>query len=156
MNSFSKILIFALSGFYLFLSTGVMLFQTHCLCSDTSRISLYAAADSCTEIFPDQNCCGENDACGRIYLSEESHSCGCEDPQATYLKLAIHVGEDSHLEYPFVKQFLLANVPEIESGLDVVSSEEPVTHPYYSPPENQYFGRYLINFLNQRKIALPA
>lgn len=156
MNSFRKILIFGLTVFYLFLSTGVMLFQTHCLCSDTSRISLYTAADSCTETMPEQNCCGENDACGSIYLNKESHSCGCEDPQATFLKLTIHVGGDSHPEYPFVKQLLLANVPETASGLDVVSSDKPATFPYYSPPENQYYGRYLINFLNQRKIALFA
>lgn len=154
MDSIKKISLFLLTVFYLFLSTGVTLLKTHCLCSGSIRISLYTEAESCNDAVSDHTCCGEENLSESSNDSSEHHSCGCEAPVVTYLKLTNHFGEDSELEYPLAKQLILMYFPEVESLQTVAFSPEPTVYPENSPPENPLFGRNLINFLHQRKIAL--
>lgn len=156
MESLKKILVFLIAGFYLFLSTGVTLLQTHCLCSDSTSISLYAASESCTERISDHDSCEENSNCADSSTASGHDDCGCDAPVVTYLKLTNHLGDGSNLEYPLEKHLSLIPCSEIEFLRINVLPSLPIVYPDYSPPENPLYGRYLISFLNQRKIALTA
>lgn len=154
MDSIKKISLLLLTVFYLFLSTGVTLLKTHCVCSDSTRISLYTEAESCNEALREHTCCADVVTCESCDPSHEHHTCGCDSPIVTYLKLTDHFGEDSELQYPLAKQLVLICFPEVESLQTVAFSPEPTVYPENSPPENPLYGRNLINFLHQRKIAL--
>lgn len=129
--------------------------KTNCLCSDSTKLSLYDISDAKDNILADQNCC-EKDLPSEDN-SRENHSadCGCDSPTVTYIKLNSHHGSDTNLEYPSGKIIGLVEKAEVI----ILTLEHPSvteeTYPYYLPPEKPY-GRILISFLNQRKIALSA
>jgi hypothetical protein len=154
VESIKKISLFLLTVFYLFLSTGVTLLKTHCLCSDSTRISLYTETKSCNDAIPEHTCCEEVNSCESCNAGHDHHTCGCDSPVVTYLKLTDHFGEDSELEYPLAKQLTLMYFSEVKSLKTIAFSSEPTIYPDNSPPENPLYGRNLINFLHQRKIAL--
>lgn len=157
MNSFKHLLVFIFSVFYLFLSTGVTLFRTHCECSGSNSVSLFVASETCNEIIPDHDCCSEEQITHEnCQIDHLHHDCGCTEPIITYLKLTNHFGEDSNLEYPIAKQFSLVHFAQAELIQIIDTSANPQVFPNYSPPENLLYGRFLITFLNQRKIALFA
>lgn len=157
MNSLRQILFILLAVVYLFLSTGVVLFKTHCVCTGNNSVSLFAASESCNDIISDHNCCGdEKTTCENCQKDHQPHSCGCDEPIVTFLKLTDHFNEGSDLEYPFSKQLTLICFFDTESIQVVDTSISIEVFPYYSPPQKVLFGRFLINFLNQRKIALFA
>jgi hypothetical protein len=151
-----KILLFFIAGLYLFLSTGVTLLQTHCLCSDSTRISLYADSESCMEAVAGQDCCEQDSQCSDNQTDHEHPFCGCEEPIVTYLKLSNHLGDGSALEYPTGKLICLDHLPKEKLLQKIVFLPEPIKYSEYSPPENERYGRVLITFLSQRKIALAA
>ena len=157
MNSFKHILLFVFTVFYLFLSTVITLFETHCVCSGSNSVSLFVASETCNEIIPDHDCCREvqKNTCENCQIAHLHHSCGCNEPIVTYLKLTNHLGEGSALEYPIVQKLCVVYSPETASFRVIISPESSV-YPDYSPPENLLYGRFLITFLNQRKIALTA
>ena len=155
MQYYKRILTFIFTVFYLFLSTGVTLLETHCVCSDSTSISLYTTSESCNEIISDHTCCDGENTCTEYFVGNETHSCGCNEPIVTYLKLTNHFGEDSVLEYPIVQKLCVVYSPETVSFRVIISPESSV-YPDYLPPENPLFGRFLITFLSQRKIALTA
>ena len=156
MESLKKILLFFIAGLYLFLSTGVILLQTHCLCSDSTRISLYADSESCEEMVSDHGCCECENSCNDPNTSPKHDSCGCDKPIVTYLKLTNHLADGSNLEYSINKPLFLVHYKEASSLKPVVFSLGSTGYPDYSPPENTHYGRYLITLLHQRKIALAA
>lgn len=156
VDKLKSILVFLIAVIYLLLSTGVALLETHCLCSDSKIISLNSTSDPCDESISDHNCCGEEDQHKDVCQPEKSHDCGCEEPVVTYLKLTNHLGESSHLQYPNAKNLGLVNKVETTLLKLIDLSSETAAFPDYLPPENALFGRYLITFLNQRKIALLA
>jgi len=140
---------------YLFLSTGIALIKTNCLCSENTIISLYDISDSESEILSDQNCCEETFPKDENNKGIEYSSCGCSIPIVTYLKLNNHPGSETKLEYPVGKiLFIVYSSVEILLNLENLSSDVE-KYPIYSPPEKPY-GRILISLLNQRKIALTA
>ncbi|MBC8004945.1 MAG: hypothetical protein H7X84_05690 [Verrucomicrobia bacterium] len=156
VDKLKSILVFVIAVIYLFLSTGVALLETHCLCSDSKSITLNSASEPCYESIFDHNCCGEEDQLKDVYQPENSHDCGCEEPQVTYLKLTSHLGDSSTLQQSNGKY--LNFVSRIETALlkRMDSSTETVAYPDYLTPEDPLYGRFLITFLNQRKIALLA
>lgn len=156
VNQLKRILVFVIAVIYLFLSTGVALLETHCLCSDSKSISLNSASEPCYESISDHSCCTGEDQHKEEYPPENSHDCGCEEPVVTYLKLTNHLGDSSHLQYPNAKNLGLVNRVETALLKLMDSSSETAAYPDYLPPENTLYGRYLITFLNQRKIALLA
>lgn len=156
MESLKKILVFFIAGLYLFLSTGVTLLQTHCLCSDSTRISLYADPESCLETSPGQDCCEHGSQCDDNQADHKHPFCGCEKPIVTYLKLTNPLNDGSALEYPIGKLICLDQFPHEKFLQKVILLPEPIKYSDYSPPENPRYGRYLISFLSQRKIALAA
>lgn len=156
MNACKHFLVIILTVFYLFLTTGVTLLSTHCLCSDSMNISLYTESESCFDAIPGHICCEDTNSCNDCDLNYEHHSCCCGEPIITYLKLTNHLNEDSNLEYPMGKQLYLSHFPKTTSFQLIVASSEVLVYPEYSPPESLLYGRFLITFLNQRKIALTA
>ena len=156
VDKLKNILVFVIAVVYLFLSTGVALLETHCLCSNSKSISLNSASEPCYESISDHTCCGEEDQHTDGYPSEKSHDCGCEEPVVTYLKLTSHLVDGSLGQYPNGKNLSLMNKVETALLKTLEASSKTVTYPEYLPPENTLYGRYLITFLNQRKIALLA
>jgi len=154
VDSLKKILIFLLAVFYLFLSTGVTLLETHCLCSNSTNVSLFVESDTCHDVVSNHSCCSnEKEDASSEPAEHFKHSCGCDSPIVTYLKLTDHFSEDSKFEYTFVKQLCFDQSYEELSFIPIVLSEKTPTYQNYSSPENHFFGRFLINFINQRKIA---
>ena len=156
MESLKKILLIFIAGLYLFLSTGVTLLQTHCLCSDSTRISIYADSDSCMETVTGQDCCEHESPMNDNQADHKHPFCGCDEPIVTYLKLANHLGDGSALEYPTGKLMCLDHFPQEKLLQKIIFLPEPIKYSDYSPPENPRYGRDLITFLSQRKIALAA
>lgn len=156
VKTFRKILVIGFSVVYFFLSTGFMLFQTHCECLGRTSVSLFVASDSCNEVNPEHDCCSLDSKCEHCQSDKIHHSCGCDSPVVSYLKLSDHFGEDSDFEYPLAKIISLLNISVIETVVELLPEKSPVHFTSYSPPENQRAGRLLINFLNQRKIAFFA
>lgn len=151
MKSFRKIVLTVFAVFYLFLTTGITLFKTQCSCTGNSSVSLFAAEKVCDMPEESDSCCGGGES------STASHDdCGCNTPTVNYLKLTDHFGEASGLKYPMPKLLLVIHPVETETFKLFVPESGPIFLPDYSPPENNFFGRYLVNFLNQRKIALFA
>lgn len=138
---------------YLFLSTGVMLFQTHCECLGSTSVSLFVAADSCIDAVTEDDCCSIESNCNDSQLGTINHSCGCESPVLSYLKLAEHFDEGSSIEYPLAKIIGLLNVAVIETVEEILPEKSLVHFTYYTPPNNKKVGRDLINFIHQSKIA---
>ncbi|HET6559361.1 MAG TPA: hypothetical protein VFG54_18700 [Prolixibacteraceae bacterium] len=156
MDKLKSILVFLIAVIYLFLSTGVALLETHCLCSDSKSISLNSNSDPCYESISDHSCCGEENQHTDGVPPEKSHDCGCEEPVVTYLKLTSHLVDGNHGQYPNGKNLNLVSGVETALLKMVDTSSETVAYPDYLPPDNTLYGRYLITFLNQRKIALLA
>jgi hypothetical protein len=154
VESIKKILFFLLAVYYLFLSTGVTLLETHCLCSNSTNVSLFVESDSCHDIVSSHSCCSnEKESAVSEPIDQFKHSCGCDSPIVTYLKLTDHFGEDSNFEYTFVKQLYFDQSFELLSFSPKVLSEKTNTYQNYLSPENHLSGRELINFIHQRKIA---
>lgn len=146
-----------LAVFYLLLSTGVVLFQTHCACSDSTRISMYTEPGVCIDdVVAGESCCSQAELGDKKNDIQTCKSCNCDAPTITYLKLTDHSGVDSGLEYPFAQQLFLVNFPEAVLRQIIDTSNSPEVFPDYSPPQNYPHGRFLLNFINQRKIDLLA
>lgn len=156
VKTFRKILVLGFAVIYFFLSTGIMLFQTHCECLGRTNVSLFIAADPCGEVDSEHDCCVVESKCEHCQPEKIHNSCGCDSPVVSYLKLAEHFGEDSDYEYSLPKMLNLLNISVIETVEELLPEKSPVHFTYYSPPENKKAGRVLINFLNQRKIAFFA
>lgn len=155
MESLKKIGYLLIALVYLFLSTGVALIKTNCLCTESTTISIYDISDSESEILSHQNCCETTLPASENINDNEHRSCGCDIPIITYLKLANHPGSETKLEYPVGKSIFIVYSPyDLNVKLENISTEVEI-YPHYSAPEKPY-GRMLISFLNQRKIALTA
>lgn len=139
---------------YFFLSTGVNLFRTHCECSGSTSISLFADSESNCDVTSEDSCCSDKKSCEAGEPGSEYKFCECDSPLVTYLKLTDHFGEDSNLEYPFAKQLFLVHFSEAEPIRDFILSETPKIYSFYTPPQHTLYGRFLLNYINQRKIAL--
>lgn len=77
---------------FLLSSTGIIIFQSHCLCTDDEQISLYVSPESCEDDFHvkhvhhhDQKVPEQNQSSSPC--DAHTNDCGCEAPQAKYLKL---------------------------------------------------------------------
>ena len=156
VESLKKILLFLIAVIYLFLSTGVTMLQTHCLCSDSTSISFYSASGSCNESVSDHSCCEDEIYHNSIYTGHKVHDCGCDKPIVTYLKLTNHLDDNSELQYTAGKTLSLSQCMVTTLHKVINTAPDPIKYPDYSPPENSLYGRSLIAFLNQRKIALIA
>lgn len=156
VDSMKKIVIVFLAVVYLFLSTGVTLYQTLCDCVGGVSVSLFVESETCDEILPDHHCAADENACAQCDVGHVHGSCGCDSPRVNYLKLTDHFGVNSNLVPPLSEPYFL--IGSCEPGilnLQPFQAKSPVFLDY-SPPENPFFGRNLINFINQRKIALTA
>jgi len=156
VDKLKKILLFLSAVVYLFLSTGVTLLKTHCLCSDSTSISFYSNSESCHESISDHSCCEEDIPLENPGTGPIDHDCGCDEPMVTYLKLTHHLGDGSYLQYPGANKISLIHCSTSLLIEVINTSSKTDLYPDYLPPENSLYGRSLITFLNQRKIALTA
>jgi len=156
VNALKKIGIVSLAVVYLFLSTGVTLYKTFCECVGHESISLFQESETCNELIPDHNCSATHEHCDQCSTGDTHHSCdcGCGSPTISFLKLTDHFGEDSDIQFTLSAQQNLFLSAEIQIINQTPRIELPVVYNDYSPPCHQLSGRDLINYLNQRKIAL--
>lgn len=147
-------MVIGLSVLFLFLSTGVMLYQTHCECLGSSKISLFAASELSNHTTAEDNCCSTESKPASFQLDIIQQACGCDLPVFIYLKLSRHLGEDSTLEYSLAKIISLQNIAVIETVEQLLPEKLFVHFTNYAPPHTKKVGRALVNFLNQYKIAL--
>ena len=156
MRTFRKIVVIGLSVLFLFLSTGVMLYQTHCECLGSSKVSLFAAHELSDHTTAEDNCCSTESKPANYQLDAIQQACGCDLPVLIYLKLSRHLGEDSTLEYSLAKIINLQNIAVIETVEQLLPEKLFVHFTNYAPPHTKKVGRTLVNFLKQYKIALFA
>ena len=156
VKTFRKIVVIGLSVLFFFMSTGVVLYQTHCECFGISKVSLFAASKQSDHTNTEDNCCFTESEYANYKPDILQQSCGCDLPVPIYLKLSSHLGEGSILEYPMAKIISLQNVAVIETVEQLLPVQLSVHFTYYAPPDNKKAGRTLVNFLKQYKIALLA
>lgn len=156
MRTLRKIVVVGLSVLFLFLSTGVMLYQTHCECLGSSKVSLFAASQLSDYTTTEDDCCSTESKPANFQLDIIQQACGCDLPVLIYLKLSRHLGEDSTLEYSLAKITGLQNVAVVETVEQLLPEKSFVHFTYYTPPDTKKVGRTLVNFLKQYKIALFA
>lgn len=125
------------------------------MCIDKTNISFNAISAVENNSLSDQHCCEEHLPSPENNKETNPSDCGCDIATVTYLKLVNHPGSETKLEYPVGKTLCIAYVPASIILLLENAAAEVKTLPPYSPPEKPY-GRILISFLNQRKIALTA
>ena len=146
-------LVLGFSVLYFFLSTGVMLFQTNCECLGQTNVSLFVASEMCDETISEHNCCSSESENKHGQPDKTDHSCGCDSPIISYLKLTNHLDKDSNFEYPMARIIGLLNIAVSETVEQLLPEKSVVHFTYYAPPENKKVGRDLINFIHQSKIA---
>lgn len=156
VRTLRKIVVIGLSVLFLFLSTGVMLYQTHCECLGSSKVSLFAAHELSNHTTAEDNCCSTESKPANYHLDIIQQACGCDLPVLIYLKLSGHLGEDSTLEYSLAKIINLQNVAVTETVEQLLPEKSFLHFTYYTPPDTKKVGRTLVNFLKQYKIALFA
>lgn len=133
-----------------------MLYQTHCECLGSSKVSLFAAHDLSDHATTEYDCCSTESKSANYQPDILKQSCGCDLPVLIYLKLSSHLAGNSILEYTLAKIISLQNVAVIETVEQLLPEQLFVHFTYYAPPDTKKVGRTLVNFLNQYKIALFA
>lgn len=156
MRTLKKIVAIGLSVLFFFLSTGIMLYQTHCECLGISKVSLFAAYELSEHSTTYADCCSTESILASNQSDQIQQSCGCELPVPIYLKLSSHLGEDSNREYSLVKLIILQNAAVIETVEQILPEKQFARYTNYAPPDTKKVGRTLVNFIKQYKIALLA
>lgn len=154
MKTFRKILFIGFSVIYLFLSTGVILFQTHCKCSGQINVSLYTSESQCEPESTENECCAAHTSCISIPEKHES-SCGCNAPDITFLKLTDHFVKNVNPTIS-TNNFICLPVGFSNQTIEEDNLQESTDYVWHSPPDKKISGRFLINFLHQHKIDLFA
>jgi len=156
MNSIKKILILTFTAFYLFLAVGVLVFEIFCKCSGELSISLFVESATCEgNGIQNDDCCSSENDCKNCDTAQSQHSCGCDSPTISYLKLTDHFFDTAGSIIPLINPISLLYGEIIT--LDNIIPKHPILQTAfldYSPPDNPLVGRNLINFIEQRKIAL--
>ncbi|MCL1821579.1 MAG: hypothetical protein FWG22_02020 [Prolixibacteraceae bacterium] len=102
MKVFKNVISFVVLIPFLVSVSGLLLVQTHCNCTGKTATSLFAPPEGCSSLHDDHmhlfechaenlahagctshNNCEHNDDCTH---DSESHNCGCESPEAKFLK----------------------------------------------------------------------
>jgi len=154
VNSLKNILVFVFTLFYLIISTGLTLVKMNCACSGQKSLSVHtyhispesnSDCDSCCQPEVTSTCCNTTDS--------DSDSCGCTVPEINFIRLSNVIGGEIAVLKPVLTiQTLLFFQPDHRIDFTYPAEIETIRIKYF-PPENQLSGRYLINFISQRKIA---
>jgi hypothetical protein len=154
VKTFRNIVVIGLSVLFFFLSTGVMLYQTHCECLGSSNVSLLAAYELSDSSTTDYDCCTTETESANSQTDKIQYPCECDSPVFIYLKLNSHLSENSIFEYSLTKIFSIQSVAVIETVEQLLPERLSVHFTNYAPPNTKKVGRTLVNYLNQYKIAL--
>lgn len=157
MKIFKNIIVLAFAIVYLLVSTGMNIVHTLCDCSETICCSEPAEEENVVvQVNAGSCCCSESGNETTSNSSGEKQTCDCSNPVITFVKLGDQHGEQiTHVAGQNIFVFALYYL-DIEKISPDDSGEESISLSNYSPPENTYSGRFLINYLNQRKIPAIA
>ena len=115
---------------------------------------MYSSQSPCEQESEGEGCCAEHTACCSIPEDQDS-SCGCNVPEITFLKLTDHFAKEANPTLSTINFVCLiegfANETIEENHL-----QKSTGHIWHSPPETKISGRFLLNLIHQRKIALFA
>jgi len=153
---------------FLLSSTGVIIFKTHCLCSDTHNVSLYIAPETCESTFHNNHkhhndcatsCSSANNEHNDYEYhncedcTKHIHDCGCAEPEAKYFKLKNQFDEE--VRYTLSGPVVLAVFEKDLAFLDleVFDSEEQETNHLEPPPKISSSLEFLIHI---QQLKIPA
>jgi len=156
VRKLKKIVGILLSVLFFFLSTGVMLYQTHCKCSGISKVSFLAVNEFDEHTASEADCCSAESISTNFQSDQIQETCECDSPVFIFLKLSSHYGEDSGYEFSLNKSMSLQQIA-VSDKTERSLPEAILTHfTSYTPPDTKKVGRTLVNFTHQYKIALFA
>lgn len=139
MKLIQHIALFTLGIIFLLSSTGIIIYELHCKCTDDEQISLYVSPGTCEDDFhvkhihhhnhklpkQSQNCT----AC-----DAHTQNCGCEAPQAKYFKLENQVYQQNSKTEKLQPVQLTAIHYCGCHELQVAQKEESLSEYYIDPP----------------------
>lgn len=104
MKAFKIILAIIVGSIFLFTSSGLLIFKTHCSCTNSERVSFYVTPETCatdfhqnhTDLFTHAVDNGETHECEAC--KSHNHDCGCDSPVVKFIKLKNQI-IDEELEF---------------------------------------------------------
>lgn len=137
------------------ISTGIIVENYYCSCNDENTIvisQLIVENESTTEC---ETCCNTDTEKNTCNSDGCGDSCSCNIPVINILILTTHFGENTVIqEIKYTKQLSLAS-SDSENFVEINDSEIDNDR-FYLPPDNQYSGRFLLNFIQQLKFDYIA
>lgn len=168
MKTLGNIWVTFFSIIFLLSSTGVIIFKSHCLCSDTHNVSLYVAPETCENNFHDKHEHHNDCITGCSNTNHENndhedhncedcikhlHDCGCAEPQAKYFKLKNQFDEEARyvLSGPVVLAVFENDLTFLNQ--EIFDSEEQETNYIDPPPKISSSLDFLIHI---QQLKIPA
>ncbi|QGY46850.1 hypothetical protein GM418_25280 [Maribellus comscasis] len=163
MSIFKNIATFFLGAVFLLTSTGIVIFETNCCCSESEKLSLYISPESCHENEKAQKVLATIDewSAGETNCEEccnsEKRDCDCAGPEMKYIKLVNHLIND---EVKFVKlkvlSYTLAKQNDFCLQLTSENQNEEDTDFYSNPPPQIKSTLDFLIQIQQLKIPFSA
>lgn len=84
---------------FLFSVSGILVIQTHCLCTGNLQVSLYLSPEACSDVMEEHNhlfayhaddlnyCCDNHPSSSSCGQTQECHDCGCDSPEARFYQV---------------------------------------------------------------------
>ena len=130
-----------MGAIFLLLSTGVVVFNSNCCCSENEKLSLYLSPETCHESESTHDFCLSADELitkevnGQECCASLDKECSCSSPEMKYFKLVNHLIND---EAEYVKlqdvHFILDNQNDFCLQLNVENQTEEERGFYTDPP----------------------
>lgn len=142
---------------FLLSSTGIIIFESHCLCTDNETVSIYVTPESCDEnqhfhhshneanieIETHDNMC--------VDCSSHMQDCGCSEPDVKYIKLINQLINDDVKYVVFAPQIFTAGYATNLLLSDNLFEKEEAEN-YIDPPPLIKSSIDLLIQINQLKI----
>lgn len=151
-----------IGSIFLFTSSGLLIFKTHCSCTNSEHVSLYVTPETCasdfhqnhTDLFMHVSDNSESPDCEEC--TKHNHDCGCDSPEVKYIKLKNQI-IDEEIEFINVNS---VQIPfYFAACFSVLQDENPIflSDEFYinPPPKIKSSLEYLIQ-MQQLKILVSA
>ncbi|MFW5823288.1 MAG: hypothetical protein ACOCU7_07840 [Tangfeifania sp.] len=161
MHLINNIAAFVLGVIFMASSSGIVVYQSHCICTGNDQVSLYVLPENCEDELENHShhshCeTSENSSCGLSGCENPSEDCGCESVQIKFFKLEDQVAQEKlrnttfqpvHFELPVQASKMLFSFNDELVGLPKKYCS--------SPPKAVSAIDYLV-FIQQLKIPASA
>lgn len=160
VKMFKNIVSFIVLIPFLVSMSGVLLVQTHCNCTGKVATSLFTPPEGCGSLHADHQhlfechaddlahvCTHEHDCCEH----SEDHDCGCESPEAKFLKNRTQFTEEKALTFDIFSE---KEMPALDIFTFEPGTEDVLLFKYLeeNPPPLLFESHEFIYFICQPKI----